>query len=328
MQRKTLVEQFVRDQSKSPGATGELSRILARLSLAGRMIALEIMRAGFVGRLGLTGDLNVQAEEVRALDVISNEIFVRVFETMDFVGSLASEEMTEVYHYAGDRHGRYVVLFDPLDGSGNVDVNGPMGSIFSIHRRPDETAAPSLQDCLRRGRDQVAAGYILYGPSTMFVYTAGGPVCGFTLDRAIGEFFLTHPDIRIPTGKGSYAINEANESKWDERTRAMVRAFRLGETQCGKRSARYIGALVADFHRTLIQGGIYMYPGEVKKPAGKLRLLYEGAPLSFVAQMAGGKGSDGRHDILDLQPTELHQRTPLYIGAAPDVDEVVSRLAM
>ena len=326
MQRFTLVEQFLKDQAKNPGSTGEFSRILTRLSLAGRMIALEIMRAGFVGRLGLTGQINVQQEEVRALDMISNEIFIRVFDTMDLVTSVASEEMDREFHYAGDRRGSYVVLFDPLDGSSNVDINGSMGSIFSIHRRRSADASGSRADFLQRGTQQVAAGYILYGPSTMFVYTAGGPVHGFTLDRAIGEFFLTHPNIEIPRGKGSYAVNEANEPKWDARTQELVRRFRTGKAKCGPRSARYVGALVADFHRTLIQGGIYMYPGEVKKREGKLRLLYEGAPLALVARQAGGYATDGQREILDIEPTELHQRTPLYIGSKPDVEEVTDFL--
>jgi fructose-1,6-bisphosphatase I len=325
--RYTLVEQFVRDQAKSPNATGELSRLLTRLSLAGRMIALEIMRAGFVGKLGLTGEKNVQDEEVRALDEIANATFVRVFETMDLVTSIASEEMSDALYYSGQRQGKYVVLFDPLDGSSNVDVDGSMGSIFSIHRRRDPQSAPSVADFLQKGSEQVAAGYILYGPATMFVYTCGGgPVNGFTLDRAIGEFFLTHPEIRIPQGKGTYAVNEANEPKWDDATRAMVASFRTGKSKCGKRSARYVGALVADFHRTLIQGGIYMYPGEVAKKGGKLRLLYEAAPLGMVARQAGGFASDGKRDILSIEPTELHQRTPLYIGGKADVDEAIAGL--
>ena len=326
--RLTLVEQFVRDQAASPGATGELSTILSRLSLAGRMIANEIMRAGFVGKLGLTGDVNVQNEQVRALDVISNEVMNDVFENIETVSSLASEEMEEIHTYPGDRPGKYLITHDPLDGSGNVDVDGSMGTIFSIHRRRDPNEPVSVEDFLQKGRDQVAAGYILYGPATMFVYClADGPVHGFTLDRAIGAFFLTHPTMRIPEGKGSYAVNEANEPKWSEATREMVRRFRQGETECGARSARYVGALVADFHRTMVRGGIYMYPGEVKKPEGKLRLLYEGAPLALVARQAGGLATDGRQEILDLQPTELHQRCPLFIGARGDVEEATRLLA-
>lgn len=322
MKNFTLVEQCVRDQAKIPGATGELSTILSRISLAGRMIATEIMRAGFVGKLGLTGDVNVQQEEVRALDVITDDIFKQVFENMDVVAAIASEEMEGVYSFEGERKGKFVLLIDPLDGSGNVEVDGPMGSIFSVHLRKSGKGKAELQDFLQPGGHQVVAGYILYGPSTMFVYTAGGPVHGFTLDRAIGAFFLTHPGMRIPDGVGSYAVNEGNQSKWDDKTAAMVERFRSGKAECGVRSARYIGALVADLHRTLIQGGVYMYPGEVKRPSGKLRLLYECAPLAFVARQAGGLASDGHRDILDLEPTELHQRTPLFVGARAAVEEI------
>jgi len=322
----TLSEQFVLDQASAGAVTGQLSTLLNRLSLAGRLIASEIMRAGFVGRLGLTGDTNVQGEEVRALDVISNEIFHRVFSKVDVVCAMASEEMDDAYYFPEKREGKYVLVFDPLDGSGNVDVNGSMGTIFSIHRRLDQDRDPTDSDFFQKGTEQVAAGYILYGPSTMFVYAAGGPVNGFTLDRAIGTFFLTHPNMKFREGEGSYAVNEANESKWDAKTQAVVRAFREGNASCGKRSARYVGALVADFHRTLLRGGIYMYPGEVGKPEGKLRLLYENSPLAFVAERAGGAATDGKQRILEIEPTALHQRTPLFIGAKGDVDAAMAML--
>ncbi len=328
MHRDTLVEQFVRDQAKVPGASGQLSTVLNRISLAGRMIALEIMKAGFVGKLGLTGEKNIQGEEVRALDLISNEIFLEVFEHIDVVHSMASEEMDEAHFYAGPRQGKYLVMFDPLDGSGNVNANGPMGTIFSIHERRSPSEEVGLDDFLCKGHEQIAAGYVLYGPSTMFVYTAGGPVNGFTLDRSVGTFFLTHPSMQFPEGKGNYAVNESNETEWDEATRNMVRAFRTGETaqRIGKRSARYIGALVADFHRTMIQGGIYMYPANRKATNGKLRLLYECAPLAMVARQAGGWASTGTEDVLNIRATELHQRVPFYIGSRGDVEEAVRLL--
>lgn len=321
----TLSEQVIKDQAAT-AASGELSTLLNRLSLAGRMIAREIMRAGFVGKLGVTGDTNVQGEEVRALDVIANDTFTQVFQNIPVVSGLASEEMDDIHVYHEDAGGKYVVIHDPLDGSGNVDINGSMGTIFSIHRRRTAKGKPVLEDFLQQGSEQVAAGYILYGPSTMFVYTTGGPVNGFTLDRTIGTFFLTHPDMRIPEGSGSYAVNEANQEKWDDKTQKMVEAFRTGGTHCGKRAARYIGALVADFHRVLLKGGIYMYPGEAKKPQGKLRLLYENAPLAFIAKNAGGAATDGNQDILTIQPTELHQRTPLMIGSKGDVAEATAML--
>lgn len=324
----TLSEQFFRDQASS-GASGELSTVLNRISLAARMIASEIMRAGFVGKLGLTGGTNVQDEQVRELDVISNDIVNQVMDHAPMIAGIGSEERTDVYSMDGSEAGKYVLTIDPLDGSGNVDVDGPMGTIFGIYRRRvDRIGRPAeLIDFLQPGRDLVAAGYVLYGPSTMFVYTVGGGVNGFTLDRSIGTFFLTHPDIRIPEGGGIYSVNEANETLWDERTCAMVAAFRRQETACGPRQARYTGALVADVHRTLLKGGVYMYPATTTKPTGKLRLLYENAPLALLMEHAGGAATDGRQRILDITPSELHQRTPLYIGSKADVAEAGSLLA-
>ncbi|MBX3465234.1 MAG: class 1 fructose-bisphosphatase [Planctomycetes bacterium] len=324
--RLTLSEQFFRDQAQH-NASGGLSSVLNRISLAARMLASEIMRAGFVGKLGYTGGTNVQDEDVRALDVISNDIVLQVFENMPMVAGIASEEMEDIHLLPGGEGGKYLLTVDPLDGSGNVDVAGQMGTIFGLYRRESTETRATLADFLQPGSRLVAAGYVLYGPCTMLVYTAGGPVHGFTLDRSIGTFFLTHPDLRIPEGCGNYSVNEANETKWDARTQAMVRAFRTQETACGKRSARYAGALVGDFHRTLLKGGIYMYPGEAKKPEGKLRLLYENAPLAFVCERAGGAASDGRQRILDVTPSKLHMRTPLYIGSKGDVEEAVRRLA-
>lgn len=324
MTRLTLSEQFFRDQALH-NASGGLSSVLNRLSLAARMIASEIMRAGFVGKLGYTGTTNVQNEEVRALDVISDDIVRQVFDKLPFVAAIGSEEMEDIHVVQGGEQGNYVLTVDPLDGSGNVDVDGQMGTIFGIYRRASKNPV-SIADFHQAGNKLVAAGYVLYGPSTMFVYSAGGPVSGFTLDRSIGTFFLTHPDLKIPEGSGNYSVNEANEAKWDEKTKAMVRAFRVQETKCGKRGARYAGALVGDFHRTLLKGGIYMYPGEAKKPEGKLRLLYENAPLAFVCERAGGMATDGKQRILDIVASELHQRTPLYIGSKGDVTEAMDRL--
>ncbi len=319
----TLADQFFQEQGRT-GASGELSTILNRVTLAGRMIANHVLRAGLAGELGKTGDVNVQGEEVKRLDVVSNEIFREVFARVPVIAGMASEEIPDPHYFADDmQHGKYVLLHDPLDGSSNVDVNGSMGTIFSVYRRvqPDRTA--SMADFLRRGSEQVAAGYLLYGPATMFVYTVGGPVHGFTLDRANGAFFLTHANLRMPESGGTYSVNESNQPKWPESTRRMVEAFRNGETRCGERSARYVGALVADFHRTLIHGGIYMYPAHAGRPGGKLRLLYEAAPLAMVAKQAGGWATDGERDILDIEATELHQRVPLFLGARGDVEEAM-----
>ncbi len=324
--RLTLSEQFFRDQADAQ-ATGGLSTVLNRFSLIGRMLASEIMRAGFVGKLGYTGTTNVQDEDVRALDVISNDTVIQVFDAIPMVAGIASEEIEDVYLPTDCEQGKYIIATDPLDGSGNVDVAGQMGTIFGIYRRVTTSGKPTMADFLQPGKNLVAAGYVLYGPSTMLVYSAGGPVHGFTLDRSIGTFFLTHPDIRIPEGEGAYSVNEANETKWDDKTKGLVRAFREQQNESGQRSARYSGALVGDFHRTLLKGGIYMYPGEVKRPNGKLRLLYENGPLAFLCEKAGGLGSDGTQPILDIVPTELHQRTPLFLGSKGDVEEAIRRLA-
>jgi fructose-1,6-bisphosphatase I len=324
--RPTLADQCFKDQA-SVGGSGDLSTVLNRISLAGRMICNEVLHAGLLGNLGKTGDTNVQGEEVKRLDVISNQIMIDMFEPIEAVGAIASEEMEEPHWYSRDGVGsKYVLLHDPIDGSGNVDIDGSMGTIFSVHRRIHPERPATREDFLQKGSKQVAAGYLLYGPSTVFVYSAGGEVNGFNLDRKVGAFFLTRPGIRFPSGGGAYAVNESNESKWTPEVQRLVEAFRMGETACGKRSARYVGALVADFHRTLIQGGIYMYPGEVERPKGKLRLMFEGAPLAFIARQAGGRATDGEREILDLEPTELHQRMPLFIGNKPDVDEVMRRL--
>jgi fructose-1,6-bisphosphatase I len=321
----TLADVFFRDQAAS-SASGDLSTILNRVTLAGRLIANNVLRAALEGRLGKTGDVNVQGEEVKKLDVVSNEIFREVFDRVPVVAAMASEEIEDPFVFEQHANAKYVLLHDPLDGSGNVDCDLPMGTIFSVHRRREPGTVASLADFLRKGSEQVAAGYLLYGPATMFVYTVGGPVHGFTLDRAVGSFFLTHPNLQIPKGTGSYSVNESNEAKWDEATQRMVRAFRTGQAPCGKRSARYVGALVADFHRTLIQGGVYMYPGEVERPQGKLRLLFEAAPLAFVAKHAGGVASDGTRDILDIAASELHQRVPLYLGSEGDVGAALAML--
>ncbi|MCK5942592.1 MAG: fructose-1,6-bisphosphatase, partial [Planctomycetes bacterium] len=299
MNRFTLSEQFFRDQANAH-ATGGLSTVLNRMSLVARMLASEIMRAGFVGKLGYTGTSNVQGEDVRALDVISNDTTLQVFENMPMVAAIASEEMEDIHVLPGGEDGKYLIAIDPLDGSGNVDVAGQMGTIFGIYRRAETGRAVQRDEFYQPGNALVAAGYVLYGPCTMMVYSAGGPVNGFTLDRSIGTFFLTHPDLKIPEGQGAYSVNEANEPNWDDKTREMVATFRRQQADCGKRAARYAGALVGDFHRTLLKGGIYMYPGTTDKPRGKLRLLYENAPLAFLCEAAGGAASDGTQRILDI----------------------------
>lgn len=331
MSRPTLIEHIRTTERLHPGATGELSRILARLSLAGRMIAQRLLNAGFLGEHGDTGIVNVQGERVQKLDELADQIFVRVFESLGSVCAVASEERAKIEVFEDDesRDGKYCILFDPLDGSGNIDINGSLGSIFSVHQRTSTTGFATEADFKQAGDEQVAAGYILYGPSTVFVYTAGkdGAVNGFTLDRSIGEFFLTHKDIRMPEGGGAYSVNESNEPNWDDKTKELVASFRQGRAPVGKRAARYTGALVADFHRTLLQGGIFLYPGLNNRPRGKLRYLYEASPLAKIAEQAGGASSDGKVRTLELVPGELHERCPLFVGSKADVEYAVRSLS-
>jgi fructose-1,6-bisphosphatase I len=289
-----------------------------------------LLNAGFLGEHGDTGQINVQGEVVQKLDELADSIFVRVFESHPGVCGIGSEERSKIHAYDDEesKSGRYMILYDPLDGSGNIDINGSLGTIFSVHQRDDIRGAVAEGDFLQPGNAQIAAGYILYGPATVFVYTAGGEgsVYGFTLDRSIGEFFLTHPDIRMPETGGSYSVNESNEPKWNDDVKELVASYRQGRAPVGERVARYTGALVADFHRTLLKGGIFMYPGLSDRPRGKLRYLYEAAPLSMVAERAGGASTDGKIRTLDLQPTELHERCPLFIGSRGDVEYATSSL--
>ncbi|MHC5065388.1 MAG: class 1 fructose-bisphosphatase [Planctomycetota bacterium] len=322
--KRLSFEEHLAREAKDDAA---LQEILAGIAAAGKRIAVEITRAGLQGNLGYTGEINVQDEEVRALDLISNDIVADVFSGIGDVCAMASEELEHIHHFAGNESGAYILFHDPLDGSGNVDINGSMGTIFGLHKREKTGSQAETEDCWVKGGDQIAAGYILYGPAVLLVYSCGGSVNAFTLDPVTETFLLTHEKLRFPEGKGSYAVNEANTGKWPQAIQDVVAGFKAGTISDGKRSARYVGALVADFHRTLIQGGIYMYPGEVKKPRGKLRLLYEAAPLGFIAEAAGGKASDGVKAIRELVASELHERVPLFIGAAADVAAVDRRVA-
>jgi fructose-1,6-bisphosphatase I len=287
------------------------------------MIAREVRRAGLADVLGYTGEVNVQGEEVRKLDEFANEV---IFKALDHTGHLcgmASEEV-EDFIPIPDKFptGKYCVLFDPLDGSSNIDANVSVGTIFSIHRKVSEHPRGCVQDCLQSGTQQVAAGYIVYGSSTMLVYTTGNGVHGFTLEPSIGEFLLSHPYIRIPTpGQRIYSCNEGNYAKWSPEQQRLVDHLKGADGSNPKAfSSRYIGSLVADFHRNLLYGGLFMYPADAKNPNGKLRLLYEAAPLAMIAEQAGGRASTGDRRIMDIAPEKLHQRTPLYIGSAEYVE--------
>ncbi|HEX6937798.1 MAG TPA: class 1 fructose-bisphosphatase [Longimicrobiales bacterium] len=326
----TIERHIIEQERKYPEATGAFSDILYDIALAAKIISQEVNKAGLIDILGATGDTNVHGEGVRKLDVYAHEVIYKALDHGGHLCCMASEEAEEILPIPDKfRTGNYVLLFDPLDGSSNIDANVSIGTIFSLHRKVSGTPRGSLADCLQPGRKQVAAGYVVYGSSTMLVYTTGTGVHGFTLDPAIGEFLLSHPDIKIPSpGQRIYSCNEGNYVRWSPAQRRLVDHFKGLDGQNDKPfSSRYIGSLVADFHRTLLYGGIFMYPADAKNPNGKLRLLYEAAPIAMICEQAGGRASDGARDILDIEPTALHQRTPLYVGSKELVDLAESYLA-
>jgi fructose-1,6-bisphosphatase I len=308
-------------QSFSPDAQ-DLSALMNRIALAGKLIARRLSRAGLMeGVLGFTGEVNVQGESVKKMDVYANEVFISVFKQSGLVCRLASEEMERPYYIPENCPiGRYTLLYDPIDGSSNTDTNLGLGSIFAIRQQQGNDIDGQATDILTNGRKQIAAGYVLYGPSTMLIYTIGRGVHSFTLDPSLGEFILTEENIRIPDHGAVYSVNEGNFWQWEESIREYIRYVHRTEGY----SARYSGAMVSDIHRILVQGGVFLYPGTVQKPEGKLRLLYESAPLAFVIEQAGGRATTGLVDILDVVPTKLHQRTPLIIGSKEDVSRVES----
>ncbi len=308
-------------QSFSPEAQ-DLSAIMTRIALAGKLISRRLSRAGLMADvLGFTGETNVQGESVKKMDVYANDVFISVFKQSGLVCRLASEEMEKPYYIPENCPiGRYTLLYDPIDGSSNVDINLNVGSIFAIRQQNGEDLDGEGSDLLQDGRGQLAAGYIVYGPSTMLVYTMGHGVHSFILDPSLGEFILAQENIKIPDHGPVYSTNEGNFWQWDEAIRDYTRYVHRHEGY----TARYSGALVGDIHRILMQGGVFLYPGTVKKPEGKLRLLYETAPLAFLIEQAGGKASDGLKPILDVVPNKLHARSPLVIGSKEDVSLVES----
>jgi len=319
------IDRYILEQEQShPGASGDLSGLLYDIALTGKMIAREVRKAGLVDILGQTGTINVQGEEVQKLDDYAHECFVKNFDHSGRLCVMASEEEEEAIPIPDKFEcGNYVLLFDPLDGSSNIDANVSIGSIFSIYRRVTEgDGCGTLEDLLRKGCDQVAAGYVLYGSSTMLVYTTGhGQVDGFTLDPSIGEFLLSHAGIAIPDKGKIYSCNEGYRNLLSEGTRRFLDHLQEVDKDSGRPySARYIGSMVADVHRTLLYGGIFMYPATERAPGGKLRLLYEANPMGMLIEQAGGLASTGREPILELQATELHQRVPLFMGSKQDVE--------
>ncbi|MES1022033.1 class 1 fructose-bisphosphatase [Gloeocapsa sp. BRSZ] len=308
-------------QSFSPDAQ-DLSALMNRIALAGKLIARRLSRAGLMeGVLGFTGDVNVQGESVKKMDVYANDVFISVFKQSGLVCRLASEEMEKPYYIPENCPiGRYTLLYDPIDGSSNTDINLSLGSIFAIRQQEGDDSDGAATDLLQSGRKQIAAGYILYGPSTMLVYSIGKGVHSFSLDPSLGEFILTEENIQIPEKGAVYSVNEGNFWQWEESIREYIRYVHRTEGY----TARYSGAMVSDIHRVLVQGGVFLYPGTTKKPDGKIRLLYESAPLAFLLEQAGGRASTGTQEILDVVPEQLHQRTPLIIGSKESVALVES----
>ncbi|WP_448533955.1 class 1 fructose-bisphosphatase [Parathermosynechococcus lividus] len=319
---RTLSRHVLQQLQSFDAAAQDLSALMNRIALAGKLIARRLSRAGLMeGVLGFTGAVNVQGEDVKKMDLYANEVFISVFKQSGLVCRLASEEMATPYYIPENCPiGRYTLLYDPLDGSSNVDINLNVGSIFAIRQQEGNDLDGNAADLLQNGHKQIAAGYILYGPSTMLVYSIGKGTHVFVLDPSLGEFILAIENLQMPASGSIYSVNEGNFWAWDEPIRNYVRHV---HRQPGY-SARYSGALVGDIHRILMQGGVFLYPGTQKNPEGKLRLLYESAPIAFLVEQAGGKASNGTQPLLDIVPTHLHMRTPLIIGSQQNVELVES----
>ncbi len=323
---RTTVAQHILDQQRQrfPDASGNFSWLLCGITLATKIVAAQVRRAGLNDVLGAAGNTNVQGEAVQKLDMLANQALFECLGNRGNVGVLASEENEEpVVVLKNPTAGEYVVVFDPLDGSSNIDLNVSVGTIFSIFRRDLGNSEDPARDVLQPGDKQVAAGYVLYGSSTMLVYTTGGGVHGFTLDPLIGAFVLSHSDIKMPKRGSLYSVNEANADSFPAYVRRFLHWLKSGEDGTTY-SSRYIGSLVADFHRTLLKGGIFLYPPTARYERGKLRLLYEANPIAFLAEQAGGKASDGFRRIMDIQPESVHQRSPLVVGSTYEVERLES----
>ncbi|HZX34975.1 MAG TPA: class 1 fructose-bisphosphatase [Thermodesulfobacteriota bacterium] len=312
-----LIKFLLEEERRYPNSTGQFTGLFSDLVLAVKIISHKVNMAGLINILGSAERQNIQGEEVQKLDELANEAIISTMENGGHLSGMASEECEGVIEISdGYPKGGYLLLFDPLDGSSNIDVNISVGTIFSIIRKSPRDEKTRVEDFLRPGAEQVAAGYVVYGPSTMLVYTTGRGVHGFTLDPGVGEFLLSHENIRVPERGDIYSVNEGNSRRWPDAAKNYVEKLKENG-----RCARYVGSLVADFHRNLLKGGIFLYPADKKNPKGKLRLLYEANPLSFVVEQAGGASTDGQKRILDITPVELHQRTPLIIGSKTDVEE-------
>jgi fructose-1,6-bisphosphatase I len=326
----TLGRHIIEEQEKYEGATGELSKLLHDLSLAAKIISLEVNKAGLVDIIGFTGDNNVHGEQVKKLDMLAHDMLIKAMDHGGHLCVMASEEEEDIIQIPQKFNvGKYVLLFDPLDGSSNIDANISIGTIFSIYRRVSPDDGPgTMEDCLQPGINQVAAGYVIYGSSTMLVYTAGSGVHGFTLDPAFGEFLLSHPNIQTPKKSKIYSINEGNYLYWHPGLKKYIKYLQEEDIATSRPySSRYIGSMVADIHRNLLYGGIFMYPADSRSPQGKLRLQYECNPMAFIVEQAGGRATNGKQRILEIQPEKLHQRVPVFIGSEEDVKVVEKFMA-
>src|SRR5690554_4143034 len=327
MSKIVTLNNFILERQKDfPFATGELTNLLSDIAFAAKIVNRDVNRAGLVDILGAKGETNVQGEEQQKLDVIADDAFIRAFKTGEEVCGIASEENDDFVAFDDEisKDGKYVVLFDPLDGSSNIDVNVSIGTIFSIYRRISKPGTPAVsEDFLQKGTEQIAAGYVLFGSSTMLVYTTGKGVNGFTLDPSIGEFCLSHPQMKIGQDPHMYSINEGNYAHFPQGVKDYIKyCQQIDEATNRPFISRYIGSMVADLHRNLLKGGIFLYPATASYPNGKLRLMYECNPLAFIIEQAGGKASNGESRILEIQPESMHERTPVFIGNIEMVEMV------
>ncbi len=327
---ETLEQFIIEREAEAPGSKGQFSRLLRDIVVAAKIVDRDVRKAGLVDLYGETGDINVQGEVQKKLDLLAHEEFVRALRRGGEVCLIGSEEHAEAIPLLFEEcQGKYVVLFDPLDGSSNIDVNVSIGTIFSIYRIPDDHVGHvSIESALQCGRQQVAAGYVVYGSSTMLVYTTGSGVNGFTLDPSIGEFLLSHPGIRTPENGRMYSVNEGNYNSWEPGLKEYVKWMQMEDAATDRPyTTRYIGSFVADFHRNLMKGGVYIYPANARNPQGKLRLMYEANPMAFIVEQAGGRAETGAGPILDVEPRALHDRTPVYIGSPVMVADACAFLA-
>lgn len=328
---KTLGEYIIEKQEEFQYSTGELSRIINSIRLAAKVVNYKVNKAGLVDIVGAVGEQNIQGEDQQKLDVYANEVFIQTLINREIACGIASEENDDYIRIEGrngQNENKYVVLIDPLDGSSNIDVNVSVGTIFSVFRRKTPIGTPvALEDFLQPGVNQVAAGYVIYGTSTMLVYTTGHGVNGFTLNPAIGTFYLSHPNMKYPEAEKIYSVNEGNYSHFPQGVKDYIK-YCQKEEEDRPYTSRYIGSLVSDFHRNMIKGGIYIYPTSSKAPNGKLRLLYECNPMAFIAEQAGGKASNGYGRIMEIQPTELHQRVPFFCGSKKMVEKSEEFMAL